>query len=628
MLLQAARLEFSPDGTPFSSTYGDVYHAAQGGPAQARHVFLGGNQLPQRWQGKDRFVILETGFGLGLNFLATWQAWRADPQHCRRLHFISFEKHPLTAADLQMAQQAWPEFAELAIELRAKWPPLTPGVHRLHLAGGQVILTLFFGDACTQLRAVDAAVDAFFLDGFSPAKNPELWSPALCRSLTRLSSFGTTLATWSVAGRLREALKAAEFDLEKRPGFAGKRQMLVGHFRSQRPNRHPAPTERRALIIGAGIAGCTTAHRLASAGWEITLLEASTAAAQGASSNIAGMFRPLPSTDDNRISRLTRAGFLATLALLRDLPEARWSACGVLHLGRDAEHEAQQKRCVASLQLPPEIVQFVDAETASQQLGQPLATGGWWFPSGGWVQPSSVCRAALAAFPERITVRFNCAVDRLEKVENNWHALGKDGEILAAAPILIMASGVAATQFSQFAWLGQIAARGQVSHIPSTALPPLETVVCRHGYSIPAIDGLRLAGATHTYDDHDPAIRFSDHQENLAQLERTLPGSSARINPAQLSGRVGFRPMSTDRLPIVGPVPETSEMLGKGNFLPRQRGLIPSSLWCVQGFGARGIVWSALMADLLLSRLEGEPLPLENDLVKALDPARFLPPRK
>ena len=228
--LQPARLEFAPDGTPFSATYGDVYHSAQGGPQQAGHVFLAGNDLPGRWCGRDRFVILETGFGLGLNFLAAWRAWRDDPQRCRRLHFVSVEKHPFTAADLALAQRAWPEFADLAGELQRAWPPLTPGMHRLFLAGGAVILTLIFGDATTALRAVDASVDAFFLDGFSPARNPEMWSPELCRSLSRLAAPGATLATWSVAGTVREALAAAEFDLEKRPGFAGKRQMLAGQI--------------------------------------------------------------------------------------------------------------------------------------------------------------------------------------------------------------------------------------------------------------------------------------------------------------------------------------------------------------------------------------------------------------
>jgi len=619
--LQPARLEFADDGTPWSSTFGDVYHSAHGGPEQARHVFLGGNDLPQRWQGRDRFVILETGFGLGLNFLATWQAWQADPQRCRRLHFVSFEKHPFTAADLTIAQRGWPEFAALAAELQQHWPLLTPGMHRLYLAGGQVILTLVFGDATTQLRAINASVDAFFLDGFSPAKNPELWTPYLCKGLARLAAPGATLATWSVAGHVREALAGAEFDLEKRPGFAGKRQMLVGRFRSQRPDRHRPPEERRAVIIGAGIAGSTTAHRLAAAGWQVTVLEQGDAPGQGASSNLAGMLRPLPSVDDNRLARLTRAGFIATRALLASLPDARWAPCGVMHLAREGEHEAQQRRAVEALGFPPELLQFLDHDAAGAKLGWPVDHGGWWFPGGGWVQPPAVCRAALASFPERITARLNTAVDRLERTKTGWQAIDAAGQVLAEAPVVVIAAGVAATQLAPLAWLPQRSARGQVSHLPPDATPPLDVVVTKLGYAMPVIDGHRLIGATLSYEDDDPRERVADHRENLAKLNLTLPGFGGDIDPAMLHGRVGFRPMSPDRLPIVGPVPDPQLATPNSRLpaLPRQPGL-----WCVQGFGARGIVWSALMADLLLSRLEGEPLPLENDLVDAIDPGRFL----
>lgn len=627
MPLAPARLEFTPDGTPFSATFGDVYHSAHGGPEQARHVFLSGNDLPARWQQRDRFVVLETGFGLGLNFLATWQAWRDDPQRCRRLHFVSFEKHPLSAADLAIAQAAWPEFAELAAQLQQQWPLPTPGIHRLRFADNSLILTLVFGDAASQLRAVNASVDAFFLDGFSPARNPELWSPYLCKALARLAASGATLATWSVAGAVREALSAAEFDLEKRPGFAGKRQMLVGRFRSRRPDRHPVPDDRRAIVVGAGIAGSTAAHALAAAGWQVTVLERGAEPGCGASSNLAGMFRPLPSADDNRLSRLTRAGFFATRALLARLPETRWSPCGVLHLARDTAHETLQRRAVERLGWPPELLQFVDCDAASRHLGQPLSLGGWWFPGGGWVQPSSLCQAALAAFPERILTRLSVAVDRLKraKTENatTWQALDVNGTVLAEAPVLIMASGVAAPRFEQFSWLPQLAARGQVSHLPASGLAPLAAVLFQSGYAIPEIDGIQLIGASLSYADDEANERLADHADNLARLRQTLPDFAAGIDPAILHGRVGFRPMSPDRLPIVGRVPEPLPAGSHARLpaLPRQPGL-----WCMQGFGARGIVWSALLADLLVSQLEGAPLPLESDLVDALDPARFLMP--
>lgn len=619
--IEPARLAFGPDGTPFSETFGDVYHSASGGPDQARHVFLAGNGLPERWQGRERFVILETGFGLGLNFLATWAAWKNDPRRCRRLHFVSVEKHPFTAADLETAHKAWPEFALLAAELRRHWPFLVPGVHRLNLDGGRVVLTLVFGDAVEVLRRLDAGADAFYLDGFSPAKNPDLWSPQLFRALARLAAPGATLATWSVAGGVREALAGAEFDLERRPGFAGKRQMLAGRYRSRKPATHHLPEDRRAIVIGAGIAGTTVAHRLAARGWQVEVLERSATPGAGASGNLAGVLRPLPSIDDNRLARLTRAGFLATRALLKNLgPSVRWQECGVMHLARDAGHEEVQCRTVAALQPPSDYLQFLEREAAAARLQWPVRTGAWWFPKGGWVQPPSLCRASLAAFPELIRPRFNCPVAAIERTADGWRAIGADGDTLATAPVLVMASGAEATRFKQFAWLPQRSARGQVTHIPENITPPLDVVVCGMGYATPAVDGLHTAGASFLVEDDEPRERLEEHADNLARLNLFLPDFAAGIDPRLLAGRVGFRPASPDRLPMVGPVPHPVSAEGDS---PRQLAW-QEGLYCAQGYGARGIVWSALMAELLASRIDGDPLPLETDLVEALAPARFL----
>ena len=585
-------------------------------PDFARHTYLAANDLPQRWQGQDRFVIADTEFGTGLNFLVAWQAWQADPQRCRRLHFIAAQSQPPSRTALAEQQAAWPEFADLANQLQADWPPATPGMHRLQLAGGQIILTLIFGPSADAWRAVDASVNAFFLSNASPAVLAES-----CRALARLAAPAATLSAPVSDDRLLAALKAVEFAVEPRPGHDNHGLLLRGDFRSRRPDRHPGPAERRAIVIGAGIAGSTTAHALAAAGWQVTVLEQANAPATGASGNLAGVLRPLPSADDNRLSRLTRAGYLATRALLAHLPGARWSPCGVLHLGREPLHEAQQQRAVEQLGWPVEMLQFIDRAAASEKLGWPVDTGGWWFPNGGWVQPGSLCRAALGAFPERITLRTTAAVDRLHWAKNEWQALAANGSLLATAPVLIMASGAAAPGFAQFAWLPQRAARGQVSLLPAAATPPLDYVLCKLGYAMPDIDGQRLIGATLQTGDAEANPRLIDHQENLARLNLSLPGFAANIDPASLAGRVGFRPMSPDRLPIVGAVPDPIAAAANSRLhnLPRQPGL-----WCVQGFGARGIVWSALMADLLVSRLEGEPLPLENDLVDACDPGRFL----
>lgn len=624
-MLEPAHLKFSPDGTPWSDIYGDIYHSSSGGPDQARHVFLGGNQLPGRWQDKERFVILETGFGLGLNFLTTWAAFRQNPGKCSRLHFVSVEKHPFHSDDLKQAQAAWPEFASLSQALLQQWPLLTPGIHRLFLDEGRVILTLVFGDASEKLRRLELRADAFYLDGFSPAKNPELWSEEICRAIARIAAPGATLATWSVSGNLREALKANEFLLEKRPGFAEKREMLVGHYQSRKPNPYTAPTQRRALVIGAGAAGTSIANALAGRNWDVEVLERNSGPGQGASGNQAGVFRPLPSVDDNYLFRLTRAGFLAARTHLENLASkghpVRWGKTGALHLARDSEHELTQARTVETLCLPSEFIQYLNQEEASALLGWPTAHGGWYFPEGGWVQPPSLCQANLLAFPERIRTRYNCPVADIRYQEGQWHALDAQRQTLAAAPHLVMASGIDAPRFSPFAWLPQRPARGQTTLIPENTIPPLKMLVCGQGYITPAVDGLRVGGASFEIDDLEPDIRTRDRQDNINKINKMLPGLIPDTVQNALSGRVGFRPMSPDRLPIVGPMPDTSADAGGKKM--RHTPSLPG-LWCMQGFGTRGIVWSALMAEFLASRMEGEPLPLENDLIKAISPDRFL----
>ncbi|THF67067.1 bifunctional tRNA (5-methylaminomethyl-2-thiouridine)(34)-methyltransferase MnmD/FAD-dependent 5-carboxymethylaminomethyl-2-thiouridine(34) oxidoreductase MnmC [Pseudothauera nasutitermitis] len=628
MPILPAPLEFAADGTPRSSAYDDIYYSTDGGPGQARHVFLSGNGLPERWQGREQFVILETGFGLGLNLLSTWAAWRADPQRCTRLHFVSCELHPFKPESLAALHAPLvarhPEFAALAAELQAKWPTLAAGVHRIHLDHGRVVLTLFLGDAAEGLANLHASADAFYLDGFSPARNPDLWSARVFHLLSRLAAPGATLATWSVAGDVREGLRRAGFDTEKAPGFGGKREMLRGRYRG--PGRSsPAPAQRHALVLGAGAAGTCVAERLAARGWDVDILDAADRPGAGASGNHAGVLRPLPSLDDNRLSRLTRAGTLYALQHIAHLATlgqpVRADTCGVLHLGRDTEQEAKQRTVVERLQWPTDLLRHVDREEASRIAGWPLPAGGWWFPSSGWVQPPSLCRANLAAHPERIRCHFEQTVARLERQNGEWLALDAEGRTVARAPHAILANGTGIRAFAQAAELPVISARGQVSLLPAQDASPPRVMVCRQGYVSPAVDGLRCAGASFGVGDDDPTVRLADHVQNLRKLENILPGYTADLDPAILGGRTGFRPASPDRLPMVGAPPA----IGRADA-PRRLQDIPrhENLWAISGFGSRGLVFAALMGETLASHLAGEPLPVEQDLWEALDPARFL----
>lgn len=627
--LTPARLAFSADGTPCSEQFDDVYHSADGGLEQARHVFLNGNDLPLRWRGKARFSILETGFGLGLNFLATWAAWRDDPQRPRRLDFVSIEMHPFSAEDLAVLHARWPGLARYSAALRSQWPMLTPGFHRLYLDDGQLCLTLLFGDAQQLLPQLRGRFDAIYLDGFAPTKNPDLWSDAIFKPLGRLSHADTTVATYTVAASVRIGLSHAGFLPEKRKGFGRKREMLIGRIAKPQAKPQRLNTEsidRHAIVIGAGVAGCAIGERLAARGWRISLIERHHSPAQEASGNLAGIVRPMLSLDDNIASRLSRACFLFALrhwpSLVTEGLPLRWFPQGVLHLARDAAHEQLQRQIVDACGFPEEYVHYLAAEKTSDLLNWPTAHGGWLFPGGGHANPASLCQAYLQRFPDRIERLFIQEAISLQRKNDEWQALDMQGRIIAQARTLIVASGAEARQFAQTQGLPIRRIRGQVSHIPEGRMPALPLALTCEGYATPALDGWHCVGASYELKDN-PNLSGVSTEGNLIRLEQMLPGSVSKLDATQLGGRVGTRAAAPDRLPLVGALPDHTATLDRHtsrlDAVPRLPGL-----YGLLGLGSRGLVWHALAAELLASQLEGEPLPLEADLVEAIDPARFL----
>ncbi len=595
-----ARLEFK-DGVPYSAAYGDIYHSADGGAGQAEHVLLGGCGLPQAWANRPTFVMLETGFGTGLNFLTTWAAWRADPQRPARLHFLSVEKHPFCAEDLARLHAQWPQFAALSAELLANWPMLTPGFHRIALDGGRVQLTLMLGDAADCLPQVEAKVDAFYLDGFAPDVNVDLWQPGLFGQLARLSKPGATAATYTVAAPVRQGLAQAGFACEKRTGYGRKRHCLSARFAGE-SNRHEPALPQRVAVIGAGVAGASVAHALAQRGIEVTVLERAAAMAQGASGNPVGVFRPLVSRDDSRASRLTRAAFLHDLRAWAALPGVEWARCGVLHLAKDAGAAEKQKQALADTAPPEELARWVDLDEARELANWPVAAAGVFYPAAGWVVPASLCRAWLDH--RGIQLRTGCAVARLNKVPAGWQLLDEAGAVLAEADAVVLANARdASTLVPDQAWpLHSV--RGQITQLPPGSLPEITRVIAREGYVAPGI-GRPLVGATYEHDDDDTAPRTASDLSNLARLEAILPGADERFHASEVSGRASLRATLPDRLPLVGAVDAHP------------------GLYVAAGYGSRGVVWAGLLGEALADLMTGQPLPLEADLMRAIAPGRF-----
>jgi len=594
--LPTARLDRSADGIPVSPEFKDVYHSADGGLAQSRHVFLAGNDIPARWQARSSFVILETGFGLGLNFLAAWDAWRRDARRPRRMHFISVEKRPFAGKDLAAALAPFAELEPLAKALVSLWPPPLAGFHRLHFDAGNVILTLLFGDVHEVLPQLVGRVDAFFLDGFTPARNAGMWSPDVVRELARLATPESTIATWTVAGGVRTALTDAGFRVEKRVGFGSKREMLAGSFRSEKPAAATTGS-RRAIVVGGGLAGTLAA--------EVDLIDA------GSERSVAavGLLRPIANLRDAINAQVSRAAFLYALqhyrALQYDGYHLQWSRCGVLQLAEDDDEAARLAAIAGSQGYPPAFLEFVAAERANEIAARPVRGPGWWFPHGAWVAPESLMIASLARAGARIRPIAPRHVARIERDETTWRALDADDHLIAEAPVLILANAADAKRLAPEARLTLSEVRGQVTYLPPSPERAVEIVVSGSGYVAPVPQGGHCAGASYHHDDGDTTVRASDHRDNLARAEAMLPGFTAGIDPLTLGGWTGFRTTVPDRLPVFG----ASAIEG---------------LYTATGLGSRGLLWAPLGAELLACQLEGEPLPLSRDLAGAISPRRFL----
>jgi tRNA 5-methylaminomethyl-2-thiouridine biosynthesis bifunctional protein len=644
--ITTARLDWNDQGTPVATAFDDVYFSNDNGLAETRYVFLGHNGLPARFVDHDRplFVVAETGFGTGLNFLATWQAFiqyrRAQPQgRTRRLHFISVEKYPLSRADLQQALSQWPELSTLSEHLLAEYPLPVDGCHRLWF-GDEVCLDLWLGDVADILPQMEAGlagkVDAWYLDGFAPDKNPAMWTPALFRELARLARGNATLATFTAAGFVRRGLNEAGFEVSRVKGFGRKREMLAGR---RAPGRAPYTTPwywrrpgrgEHSLIIGAGVAGAALALALTRRGHRVTLLEQAGEPAAGASGNRQGAIYPLLNGDHDPLSQFYLQAFLHGRRELASLARRHTFShhwCGVVQLAYDDKSRAKIDKLTAG-GFPAELVHPLDASEVDQRCGLAAALPGVEYPLGGWVCPFELTRALLARARDSglLECHYHSRVDTLDQERDGWRVTA--GERVFRAANLILASGHQVTDWPETAGLALYPVRGQVNHQPAQApLAGLKTVLCYEGYLTPAWQGMHCVGASYQRRQHQLDYREQDERENLERLQHTLP-VLAGLSPAPGAGRVGIRAACRDHLPLAGAAADKDAQLAHYEQLPRKTGqALPLAadhpgLYVLTGLGSRGLCSAPLLAELLASQLLDEPLPLPASLLAALNPNR------
>lgn len=676
-----ADIEWSIQGCPKSKRFDDIYYSPISGIEESQYVFLNQSHLPQRWQTpnqKKLFSIFETGFGTGLNFLCTLKSFIETPNTYAQLQYTAVEKYPLTPSQLQKALEVWPDLEKEVAQLLKLYPQLTAGWHHFSFNNGRVKLTLAIGDAESLVPQIEGKIDAWFLDGFAPAKNPSMWSATLFQSMARLSQKGTTVATFTAAGKIKRALTGAGFQVCKVKGFGNKREMLTGvYWNTQGPLSQQKPKPwlngiipqskaiESAIVVGGGLAGCSAARALAEKGVEVTLLEASHQIANGASGNPQGVIYSNFGVNTPEYNAFYLAGMRLTLAHCKKLAASDFHASGVVQLASNSKELQRQRRLISKMGLSETELRWLSPTELSETFHLTInALGGLWFPQSGWVHPPALCQY-LIEHPN-IHVEYAQPVEHVQLVEDSqlvednqftskgWEITTQTRSFTTDALVIANAHLACQLPFCQHLPVkpiaGQITQWSPTANTPTvcqsantaleemfdlkTSIPSQIPVLCEKGYLAPIRDNTYCTGASYRINSTELRVCQEEHKQRIEQLADLLP--DARLpNPKECQGRVSIRAATPDYWPIVGP------LLSPEHFLKAYPKLASNlkhpykhpanyypALGVSIGHGSRGLCSTLISGEILACQLTHTPPPASQAVIQHLSPNRFLLKRK
>ena len=653
--IQHAKIHFNQENTPISDKFDDVYFSNQDGLAETHYVFLEGNQLWERWVNyqEAHFVIAETGFGTGLNFFAVTTLFREFRQKypnspLKRLYFISFEKYPLLLDALQQAHLAYPQFSHLAQHLQQHWLNPIQGCYRFHF--DETTLDLWFGDLAENLPQLgdymNDKIDAWFLDGFAPSKNPDMWNEQLYQQMFRFTKPQGTFATFTAASAVRKGLENAGFDITKRKGFGKKRECLSGQKTHEKLTALSAPwfhsqpanlNEQDIAIIGGGIASLCTAISLLKRGAKITIYCEDEQTALNASGNKQGAFYPQLSDDNERNIRFYIHAFAYGHQFLQwaiqHKIEFEHEFCGVALCAYNEKAESKLNK-IAALNLPSDLYQSLNQTELSKKVGLPLPFGGGFIPQGAWLAPRQLVQHAFAFLEKQgVQIKTSQKVTALSQTENGWQITTSQNETFCHE-VVVLANGHKLTEFEQTQKLPLYPVRGQVSQIPTSAnLLKLKTVLCYDGYLTP-VDQAKTShciGASHVRDNATREFSLTEQQENQQKIQQNIPEDwTKEVDTSGNLARIGVRCSVRDLTPMMGAVPHFSaQQTQYQNLFNLRRRKQPieqaenyPNLYLIGALGSRGLTSAPFLGETLASLIYGEPLPMSEDLIHNLMPNR------
>ena len=653
--IQHAKIHFNEENTPVSDKFDDVYFSNQDGLSETHYVFLEGNQLWKRWvhYQEAHFVIAETGFGTGLNFFAVTTLFREFRQKypdspLKRLYFISFEKYPLALDALQQAHLAYPQFSHLAQHLQQHWLNPIQGCYRFHF--DETTLDLWFGDVAENLPQLgdymNDKIDAWFLDGFAPSKNHDMWNEQIYQQMFRFTKPQGTFATFTAASAVRKGLENAGFDITKRKGFGKKRECLSGQKTHEKLTALSAPwfhnqpanlNKQDIAIIGGGIASLCTAISLVKRGAKITIYCEDEQTALNASGNKQGAFYPQLSDDNDRNIRFYIHAFAYGHQFLRwaiqHKIEFEHEFCGVALCAYHEKAESKLNK-IAELNLPSDLYQSLSQTELSEKVGLPLPFGGGFIPQGAWLAPRQLVQHAFALLEKQgVQIKTSHKVTALSQTEHGWQIKTAENETFCHE-VVVLANGHKLTEFEQTQKLPLYPVRGQVSQIPTSAnLLKLKTVLCYDGYLTP-VDQAKAShciGASHVRDNATREFSLTEQQENQQKIQKNIPEDwTKEVDTSGNLARIGVRCSVRDLTPMMGAVPHFSAQQTQYQNLfnlrrrkqPIEQAANYPNLYLIGALGSRGLTSAPFLGETLASLIYGEPLTMSEDLIHNLMPNR------
>ncbi|GHE85809.1 bifunctional tRNA (5-methylaminomethyl-2-thiouridine)(34)-methyltransferase MnmD/FAD-dependent 5-carboxymethylaminomethyl-2-thiouridine(34) oxidoreductase MnmC [Thalassotalea profundi] len=649
-MINNPNISFRADGSPYSEEFSDIYFDTESGYQQSSEVFIQGNNIQQKLLNSiGTFTIGETGFGTGLNFLLTLKLfislYKQLPQ--TNLHFISAEITPLTREQIQRSLASFPTLSKEAALLLEHYPETFSPQCTIELLGGRVKLTLLFQDATSgfsQLHTTrNGLVDAWYLDGFSPAKNPQMWQVALFEQIARLSKPQASISTFTVAGHVRRKLIDAGFRLARKTYIGQKKEILIGIF--QQGNNLGKAYQLRpkivkpqfATIIGGGIASACAAYALTQQGVKVTLLCKDSTVAQGASSNKIGALFPLLHQQQDDISLFYHQAFEYAISFYHQLLENGYhfshSWCGLLDIAYKDSLIKRQEIFSQNKAWPKSLIHSVNSQQASKLANLPLAYGGLFMPRAGWIAPAELVKQLFKAANDtnNLRIKNNIEVTELTQLDDKkWQINTNEGAI--HAHVVILTGGAEAIPLNVNKTLPLTSVRGQISAMHSNVnIGKLSTVICHKGYLTPENKGLHCIGATFDKDSFDMQEKEIDDEYNLNMLNKCLPGLTDWQLNHVASSKARLRCMTPDHLPVVGAMPDidahkkTYAHLAKDkNWRFNTPAPCIDNLYTLTGLGARGLCTAPLLAEILAADLCGQPYPVDNQMLFNLAPNRFI----